>query len=274
MGEAETRAQLGILGCGGRMGRLLLAAVLDAPGATLAGGSDRRGSAAVGQDLGLLAGRAAMGRLAGDDPAALFAASDVVIDFTLPQATAQHAALAAQQGTALVVGTTGLLEEHLSELERAAQRVAVLRAPNMSLGVNLLMDLVRQAASKLDDAYDIEIVEMHHRHKVDAPSGTALGLGEAAASGRNVDLDHASVRVRDGQTGPRRSGSIGFATLRGGDVPGDHTVIFAGEGERLELGHRASSRQVFVQGALTAALWLHGKPSGLYSMQDVLGLNT
>lgn len=272
MDKTTTGAQIGILGCGGRMGRLLLAAVLDTPGATLAGGSDRPGSAAVGQDLGLLAGREALGRVAGDDPAKLFETSDLVIDFTLPQATATHAALAVEQQTALVVGTTGLLEEHLAELERAAQQVAVLRAPNMSLGVTLLMDLVRQAASKLDEAYDIEIVEMHHRHKVDAPSGTALGLGEAAAAGRNVDLDDASVRVRDGQTGPRRSGSIGFATLRGGDVPGDHTVIFAGEGECLELGHRASSRQVFVQGALKAALWLHGKPAGLYSMQDVLGL--
>ncbi len=263
---------IGIVGCAGRMGRLLLAGVLDAPGATLAGGSDRPDSAAVGQDLGTLAGRAALGRSVTGDAGALFAASDLVIDFTLPEATAGHAALAAEHGTALVVGTTGLREEQLAELERAAQTVPVLRAPNMSLGVTLLMELVRQAAAKLDESYDIEVVEMHHRHKVDAPSGTALGLGEAAAAGRNLDLDSASVRVRDGHTGPRPRGSIGFATLRGGDVAGDHSVIFAGEGERLELGHRASSRQVFVQGALTAALWLRGKPAGLYAMKDVLGI--
>ncbi|WP_119167761.1 4-hydroxy-tetrahydrodipicolinate reductase [Algihabitans albus] len=265
-------ARIGILGCGGRMGRQLLAGVLDTPGARLAGGSERPDSAAVGQDLGVLAGRDALGLSAIEDPAALFAASDLVIDFTLPTATALHAALAAEHRTALVVGTTGLLEEQLAELERAAQEVAVLRAANMSLGVNLLIELVTQAAAKLDEAYDIEIVEMHHRHKVDAPSGTALELGEAAAAGRNVDLDDSGVRVRDGHTGPRRAGTIGFATLRGGDVAGDHTVIFATEGERLELGHRASSRQVFVQGALKAALWLRGKPAGLYSMRDVLGL--
>jgi 4-hydroxy-tetrahydrodipicolinate reductase len=263
---------IGILGCGGRMGRLLLAGALDMPGARLAGGSERPGSDAVGVDLGVLAGRPAVGMAATDDPKALFAASDVVIDFTLPQATAHNAQLAAESGTRLVVGTTGLQEEHLAELERAAQAVAVMRAPNMSLGINLLMELVRQAAAKLDESYDIEIVEMHHRHKVDAPSGTALALGEAAAAGRNVDLESAGVRVRDGHTGPRPEGSIGFATLRGGDVAGDHTVIFAAAGERLELGHRASSRQVFVQGALKAALWLHGKPPGLYAMRDVLGL--
>lgn len=263
---------IGIVGCAGRMGRLLLAGALDAPGARLAAGGERPGSEAVGRDLGTLAGRGEIGLACTDDGHALFAASDVVIDFTLPQATAGHAALAAETGTALVVGTTGLAEEQLAELERAAEAAPILRAPNMSLGVNLLMALVRQAAAKLDDSYDIEIVEMHHRHKVDAPSGTALGLGEAAAAGRNVDLDEASVRVRDGHTGARARGSIGFATLRGGDVAGDHTVIFAADGERLELGHRASSRQVFVQGALKAALWLHGRPKGLYGMTDVLGL--
>jgi 4-hydroxy-tetrahydrodipicolinate reductase len=267
-----TETAIGILGCGGRMGRLLLAGVLDLPGASLAGGSDRPGSDAVGLDLGTLAGRPATGLAAGDDPRALFEASQVVIDFTLPTATADHARLAAETGTRLVVGTTGLKEEQLAELERAAQRIAVLRAPNMSLGVNLLMALVRQAAAKLDASYDIEILEMHHRHKVDAPSGTALGLGEAAAAGRRVDLEDASVRVRDGHTGPRPEGAIGFATLRGGDVAGDHTVVFAGPGERLELGHRASSREVFVQGALKAALWLAGKPAGYYGMHDVLEL--
>ena len=191
----------------------------------------------------------------------------------MPAATKAHAGLAGESGTALVVGTTGLDANTQAAVEAAAKSAPLVQAPNMSLGVNLLMALVEQAAAKLGpEAYDIEIVEMHHRHKVDAPSGTALGLGEAAAKGRGVDLSDARVSVRDGHTGPREEGTIGFATLRGGDVAGDHTVIFAAEGERLELGHRASNRGVFAQGALRAALWAAGKQPGLYSMKDVLGL--
>jgi 4-hydroxy-tetrahydrodipicolinate reductase len=210
----------------------------------------------------------------GDDPGALFACSDVVIDFTSPQATVRHARLAASHGVALVVGTTGLGPADFEVLKSAAQSVAVVQAANMSVGVNLLLGLTRQVASILADAYDIEIVEMHHRHKVDAPSGTALALGWAAADGRGVDLDAVSQRVRDGIIGARRQGDIGFATLRGGDAVGEHTVIFAGDGERIELSHEGTSRAVFAHGAIRAALWTAGQPPGLYSMRQVLGLET
>jgi 4-hydroxy-tetrahydrodipicolinate reductase len=198
----------------------------------------------------------------------------VVIDFTSPQATVRHARLAASHGVALVVGTTGLGPADFEVLKSAAQSVAVVQAANMSVGVNLLLGLTRQVASILADAYDIEIVEMHHRHKVDAPSGTALALGRAAADGRGVDLDAVSQRVRDGIIGARRQGDIGFAALRGGDVVGEHTVIFAGDGERIELSHKATSRAVFALGAIRAALWTVGQPPGLYSMRQVLGLET
>ncbi|WP_313388917.1 4-hydroxy-tetrahydrodipicolinate reductase, partial [Rhodospirillum rubrum] len=181
-------------------------------------------------------------------------------------------ALAARHGSALIVGTTGMGPDHVAALERAAQKVPVVFAPNMSVGVTLLMALTERVAGLLKDDYDIEILEMHHRFKVDAPSGTALGLGKAAAAGRGIDLDEMATRVRDGLTGPREPGSIGFATLRGGDVVGDHTVIFAAEGERIELTHRASNRAVFAKGALRAALWTRDRAPGLYSMHDVLGL--
>ena len=207
----------------------------------------------------------------GDDANTLFARSDAVIDFTSPEATAVHAALAAEHGVALVVGTTGLEAAHHDALAQAARQCAVVQAANMSPGVNLLLGLTERCARILGDEYDIEIVEMHHRHKVDAPSGTALALGAAAAAGRGVWLESVSQRVRDGHTGPRRTGDIGFATLRGGDVAGEHAVIFAGEGERVELVHKASSRAVFARGAVRAALWTEARPPGLYSMGDVLG---
>jgi 4-hydroxy-tetrahydrodipicolinate reductase len=171
-----------------------------------------------------------------------------------------------------VVGTTGLKPEHEAALDEAAAKVAVVQAANMSVGVNLMLGLARQVAAILDDGFDIEIVEMHHRHKVDAPSGTALALGKAAAAGRGVALDDVAVRARDGMIGPRPKGQIGFATLRGGDVVGEHTVVFAGEGERIELTHKASSRAIFARGAVRAALWTQGRPPGRYSMRDVLGL--
>lgn len=264
--------RIGIAGCAGRMGRMLLQTVLATDGASLAGGIDRPGHEAVGVDLGTLAGTSAVGVVAGDDPAALFAASDVVIDFTAPASVLEHARLAAEQATALVVGTTGLEAVHRDALAHAGRTVPVVVAANMSVGVTLLLGLTRRVAELLGPDYDIEIVEMHHRHKVDAPSGTALALGNAAAEGRGVALADASVRVRDGQTGPRPAGAIGFATLRGGDVVGEHTVIFAAEGERIELTHRASSRTVFARGAVRAALWCAGRPPGVYSMRDVLGL--
>ncbi|WP_142849284.1 4-hydroxy-tetrahydrodipicolinate reductase [Telmatospirillum sp. J64-1] len=264
--------KIGIVGCAGRMGRMLVQEVLATEGVELSGGTERKGSDAVGRDLGELVGAGAAGVLVGTDPHELFRSSDAVIDFTAPAATVQHAALAADCRCVHVIGTTGLTAEQEQELRDAASRTAIIWAPNMSLGVNILLAAVEQVARALDPDYDIEIVEMHHRHKVDAPSGTALGLGRAAAKGRGVALDEVWCKARDGLTGARPRGEIGFATLRGGDVVGDHTVIFAAEGERVELTHKASSRTVFARGAVRAARWGHGKPPGLYSMRDVLGL--
>ncbi len=264
--------KIGIVGCSGRMGQMLVREVVATKGAALAGGTERPGSEAVGSDVAQLAGLAPSGLPALDDAAQLFRQSDAVIDFTSPAATVLHAGLAAEQKKVLVVGTTGLTPDHEVALQQAAAQTAVVYAPNFSIGVTLLATLVEKAASILDPSYDIEIVEMHHRHKVDAPSGTALGLGRAAAKGRDVALDQVWCKARDGHTGPRPPGEIGFATLRGGDVVGDHDVIFATEGERLVLGHKASSRQVFAKGAVRAALWAAGRPPGLYTMRDVLGL--
>ena len=263
--------KVGIVGIGGRMGRMLAQAALDA-GAELAGGTERPGSDQIGRDIGELMGRGPVGIRVGQDPAVLFGASDVVIDFTAPSATLSHAAMAAKLGKALVIGTTGLSADDELALRAAAESAPIVFAPNYSLGVNLMLALVEQAARALDEAYDVEIVEMHHRHKVDSPSGTALGLGRAAAKGRGVALDAVWRKSRDGQVGARPKGEIGFATLRGGDVVGDHTVVFAAEGERFEITHKASSRAVFANGAVKAALWVAGKPPGFYSMKDVLGI--
>jgi len=197
-----------------------------------------------------------------------------VIDFTSPVATVNHAKLAARHGTTLIVGTTGMLPDDIAQLQDSAQETTIIQAPNMSLGVNLAFAMTEKVAAMLPDDWDIEIIEMHHKHKVDAPSGTALGLGRAAAKGRGVDLDDVAETVRDGVTGARTQGNIGFATLRGGDVVGDHTVIFAIEGERFELTHKASSRVIFARGAVQAALWSADKKTGFYDMQDVLGLKT
>lgn len=264
--------KIGITGCGGRMGRMLVAQVSQTPGAELAGGCEHLESPLVGQDVAVLAGLAPSGLTVAPDPDGVFAASDAVIDFTLPTATETHARLAAAHGTALIVGTTGLNAAQQGALAAAAKKAVVVQSANFSLGVNLLAGLTRQVAAILGEDYDIEIVEMHHRHKVDAPSGTALALGRAAADGRCVDLDAAADRVRDGHTGARVPGHIGFATLRGGDVVGDHTVIFAGAGERIELTHKAASRVIFARGAVRAAMWAKGQAPGLYSMTDVLGL--
>lgn len=264
--------KIGIVGCAGRMGRMLVNAVLDAEGSTLAGGTERPGGDAVGRDLGELVGRGALEVLVESDPRKLFDVADAVIDFTAPAATLAHAAFAAETRKVLVVGTTGLSQDDEAQLRAAADRTAIVYAPNFSVGVNLLMALTERAAAILGDDYDIEIVEMHHRRKVDAPSGTALGLGRSAAKGRGVALDQVWCKARDGHTGARPRGEIGFATLRGGDVIGDHTVMFAAEEERVELTHKASSRAVFAKGAVRAALWAKGRPPGLYSMRDVLGL--
>jgi 4-hydroxy-tetrahydrodipicolinate reductase len=264
--------RIGIVGCAGRMGQTNLREVLETKGAELAGGVERPGHPDLGQDLGVLAGLDPVGISATDDLDALLAASDAVIEFSTPEATVAIAARAAAKGCAHVVGTTGLDAAQARELARSAERVPIVWAPNMSQGVNLLLGLVERVARALDPAFDIEILEMHHRHKVDAPSGTALALGRAAAAGRGVDLDAVSDRGRNGITGARIPGHIGFAVLRGGDVVGDHTAMFAGEGERIELTHKASSRAVFAKGAVRAAEWAMGKEPGLYGIRDVLGV--
>lgn len=197
---------------------------------------------------------------------------DVFVDFSVPEALQEQLAAAVAAGKPILIGTTGLSSQHQTLIDEAAREVAVIQAANTSLGVNLLTHLVHEAAARLGDDWDIEITEMHHRQKVDAPSGTALLLGLAAAEGRGVELDHVSDRGRDGITGPRQAGHIGFAALRGGTVAGEHQVIFASDGERIELGHRAESRAIFAKGAIEAALWLAGKPAGRYAMADVLGL--
>jgi len=247
--------KIGILGAKGRMGRAIAIAAGEA-GATLSGGIDQDG--------------AVHGAYA--SATELAAASDVLVDFTRPDALASHLDAAAAAQCPIVIGTTGLAPEHHAAIDATAKTVAVLQAANTSLGVNLLAHLVREAATRLGPDWDIEILEMHHRHKVDAPSGTALLLGEAAAAGRNVELATVADRGRDGITGARQPGAIGFAALRGGSVAGDHMVILAGDDERIELGHRAESRTIFARGAVKAALWLRGKPAGRYRMADVLGL--
>jgi 4-hydroxy-tetrahydrodipicolinate reductase len=264
--------KIGIVGCAGRMGRMLIASTLDTKGAELAGGTEVQGSPHLGTDLGTLAGGQPIGLGVEVDAPALFAKSDVVIDFTRPAATLAHAQLAAEAGKNMVVGTTGLAEADMKKLREAGTKIAIVQAGNMSLGVNLLLGLIKQAAKALGPEYDIEVVEMHHRHKVDAPSGTALMLGRAAAEGRAIDHRESAVMTREGHTGERPKGAIGYATLRGGDVIGDHSLIFAGPGERVELSHRATSRDLFARGAIKAAFWTQGEAPGLYSMRDVLGL--
>jgi len=267
--------RIGVLGCAGRMGRAVIEAVLDGPRLELAGGTEAPGSSALGQDLGSLVGREPTGRVVGDDPLPLLADAEAVIEFSAPDATAANTEAAAAAGVAHVIGTTGLEPRHDRRIEAAARRIPIVRAANMSLGINLLLGLAEQVARALPgEQFDAEIVEMHHRHKVDAPSGTALALGEAVARGRGVDLGTAADRGRDGMTGARRAGAIGFAALRGGDVVGDHTVIFAGAGERIELTHRATDRRIYARGAVRAACWTAGRPPGLYGMAEVLGLRT
>lgn len=252
---------IGIFGARGRMGQAIAGMAADA-GLEIAGGTDSQAGGTIGD------GGAAITA----DPAALAARADVLIDFSVPAALDAHLSACIATGKPLLIGTTGLEAEHHAAIDRAAERIAVLQTGNTSLGVNLLAALVREAATRLGDDWDIEIVEMHHRHKVDAPSGTALLLGEAAAAGRNIRLDERAVRGRDGITGARGAGDIGFASLRGGSVAGDHQVILATDQERIELGHRAESRIIFARGAIKAAQWLIGKAPGRYTMADVLGL--
>ncbi len=267
-----TALRIGVIGCAGRMGSANLAEALATEGVELVGGTERPGHAAIGTDLGQLAGREPIGIACTADTAALMTGAHVVVEFSVPDATVANARLAAAHGCAHVIGTTGLGPEHHAGLAAAAQQTAIVWAPNMSLGVNLLLGLAEKVAAKLGEDFDIEIVEMHHRDKVDAPSGTALALGEAAARGRGKPLERLAVRGRDGLTGPRVPGTIGFAALRGGDVVGDHSITFAGAGERLELGHKASSRAIYSRGAIRAAVWAGRQAPGLYGMRDVLGL--
>lgn len=268
-----------VAGAGGRMGAANIRAVAALNGLALHGAIaklhaavDRPGTPAIGQDVGLFAGIGPLGIAITDDIDAALAGADAIIDFTAPQASVALAARAAERGLVHVIGTTGCSEADDAAIAHAAQAGArIVKSGNFSMGVNVLASLVRKAAATLAE-YDIEILEMHHGRKVDAPSGTALVLGEAAAEGRNIALRDHSIRVRDGHTGPREAGTIGFATLRGGTVVGDHSVILAGPSERIELNHRAEDRAIFANGAARAALWAAGKPAGLYSMTDVLGL--
>lgn len=263
--------KIGIVGCAGRMGRMLVEEVINVDGAELAGGTERAGSPLLGEDPAVVAAVGKSGTQIYDNAETLFQIADAVIDFTAPAATVAHAQLAAKYKKIHVIGTTGLSDQDQAVIAEAARHTAIIQAPNMSVGVNLAFALTEQVARTLGDEWDIEIVEMHHKHKVDAPSGTALGLGRAAAAGRGVDLNAVADKVRDGHTGARTRGDIGFATLRGGDVVGDHTVIFAIEGERFELTHKASSRSIFARGAVRGALWAEGKAPGIYSMKEVLG---
>ncbi|MPY74530.1 MAG: 4-hydroxy-tetrahydrodipicolinate reductase [Alphaproteobacteria bacterium] len=263
---------IGVAACAGRTGRSIVAAVVGTPGCRLAGGSQYDGHPAVGQDAASLAGEAPVGAVVTGDPAAMMANADVVIDFSTPAGTAAHLRAALATDTPLVVGTTGLDAAARRALVEASRALPILVAPNMSTGATLLTELTRRLAGILGDDYDIEVLGLQHRHKVDAPSGTALGLARAAAAGRGLDPETIGATPRDGHIGARPAGMIGLATVHGGDVPGEHTVIFAGPGERLELAHRPSSLGVYARGAVRAALWLAAQKPGYYGMSDVLGL--
>ena len=267
--------RVAILGAGGRMGAAITRCIQDGrvPGLQLAGAVDRDGHPGLGADVGALSGTTPAGVLLTNDAAAVVPNIDVAIDFSAPESTAAHAALAAAAGKALVIGTTGLAADQHASVSRASGSIPIVMAPNMSLGINLLLALARQAATSLrGKGYDVEIIERHHRLKKDAPSGTALGLGKAVAAGLDIDLDEASRHGREGVPGERTADEIGFHAVRAGDFVGDHTVLFATDGESVELSHRATSRDTFATGALRAAAWVCGREPGLYSMRDVLGL--
>ena len=261
-----------VAGAGGRMGRTLVKAIADSKDFALAGALEDARSPLIGWDAGTLAGIGENGVKLAGDATKLIGEADGIIDFTAPEATLVFAALAAKAGKVHIIGTTGLSAGDDGKIAEAAKQAAIVKSGNMSLGVNLLAALTKRVAKTLDASFDIEILEMHHNRKVDAPSGTALLLGRAAAEGRGVDLAKHSVRSRDGHTGARKSGDIGFAALRGGSVVGEHTVMFAGPAERIELVHKAEDRMIFASGALHAAVWARTQKPGLYSMMDVLGL--
>jgi 4-hydroxy-tetrahydrodipicolinate reductase len=262
-----------VAGAGGRMGRTLVRVIDETPGAVLVGALEAPGSELLGKDAGVLAGLPANGVKLSADLWSMSANADGILDFTVPAATIANVAIAAERGLVHVIGTTGLSPSDDAVIRSVTDRAIVVKSGNMSLGVNLLAALVKRVAQSLDQSFDIEILELHHKQKIAAPSGTALMLGEAAAAGRKIALEQHSARGRDGLTGARRAGDIGFASLRGGTAAGDHSVIFAGPSERITLSHHAEDRALFAQGALKAALWAHGKKPGMYSMTDVLGLS-
>lgn len=266
--------RIAVAGAGGRMGAANIRATASHPETELVAAFDRAGAAVIGKDAGTHGGLEPLGVLISDDIDSALEKADAIIDFTAPAASVALARQAARRGLVHIIGTTGCSEEDDAAIAEAAQAGArIVKSGNMSLGVNLLAALVKKAAASLGPEFDIEVLEMHHRHKVDAPSGTALMLGEAAAKGREISLGDNSVRVRDGHTGPREEGTIGFATLRGGSVVGDHSVIFAGPAERIVLSHVAEDRALFANGAVKAALWASNQPSGLFTMADVLDLD-
>src|SRR6185436_5088737 len=261
-----------VAGAGGRMGRTLVKAVAETKGLVLAGAIEGPGSAVIGRDSGELAGLGKNGIAVTADPAPLMKNADGLIDFTIPAATVALVELTARTGLVHIIGTTGLSGENEKLIAEAANKAVIVKSGNFSMGVNLIAALTKRVAKTLDDSFDIEIFEMHHNKKIDAPSGTALMFGRAAAEGRGIDLATHSARGRDGETGARKAGDIGFASLRGGTVVGEHSVIFAGSAERIELVPRAADRMIFARGALHAAAWARGQKPGLYSMADVLGL--
>jgi 4-hydroxy-tetrahydrodipicolinate reductase len=264
--------KIAIAGAAGRMGRTLTRIASETSGIEILGGLEPSGSPQVGSDMGELAGIGKLGVKISNDPVPLLAQVDGVLDFTVPAATVGLSEIAAQRRIVHVIGTTGLSETDEEKIKAAARHARIVKSGNMSLGVNLLAALVKKIARTLPSDFDIEILEMHHRHKVDAPSGTALQLGRAAAEGRDIELKKNSIRIRDGQMGPRPRGHIGFGSLRGGSVVGEHSVIFAGPAERIEVVHRAESRDIFAHGAMRAAVWAQDKQPGLYSIADVIGL--
>lgn len=275
--------KIAVMGVGGRMGRTLARVAHETDGCIIVGGIETPNSDFIGQDIGELAGVGKLDIQVTSDALDLFTKCDVVLDFTIPSASVMFAELAAQVRITHVIGSTGFSEEQEAQIEAAAAHATIIKSGNMSLGVNLLMAMVKKTAAALGEEFDIEVVEMHHRHKIDAPSGTALMLGQAAADGRNIDLTERSIRSRDGITGVRPKGDIGFATLRGGTVVGEHSVIFAGLDERIELTHKANDRSMFASGAVKAAIWgatggdkdkrkVVSRGPGLFSMFDVLGL--
>lgn len=263
--------KIAIAGATGRMGKMLIEAVLNSPDAQLVGALEHDSCPQLGEDAGAFLGKKTGVAITADIAKALSDA-EFLIDFTRPEGTMAHLAVAQKTGSKMIIGTTGLSPEQIDSLKNASANLAIVFAPNMSVGVNATFKLLEIAAKMLNEGYDIEIIEAHHRHKVDAPSGTALRMGEVIADALGEKLDDIAVYSREGHTGERKEGSIGFATIRGGDIVGDHTVLFAGEGERIEISHKSSSRQSYAQGSLRAARFLHGQNAGLYDMQDVLGL--